>query len=140
MSAQHPFQPLALDEQGVMRFKKNAIVEYLLDWCATRNGCAGYNKVDVSGPAPDMNEIARMPFSREDRVQLAQLVGYSLSGFADLGYVGDVDFAAAQVEHETASNARCIALQDQLNEAREKMREGLAVLYEKHPDDFVVDE
>lgn len=66
----HPIQPLQLDDKGVLRFKKNAIVEHLLD-----NG------------GIDMNDLARKDFCREDREQFAQLVGYSLSGYADLWYV-----------------------------------------------------
>jgi hypothetical protein len=28
---EHPMQPLVLDEEGVIRFKKNAVVRFLLD-------------------------------------------------------------------------------------------------------------
>ena len=81
----HPVQPLKVDPYGVVRFKKNAIVEYLLDGVARRHGI-------------DMNELAVMPFSDEDREQFAQLIGYSLSGFSDLSYVTDKTYnrAAAQ--------------------------------------------
>ncbi len=73
----HPIQPI-IDVNGTKRFKANAIVEYLLD-----NG------------GIDMNAISRLPFSREDREQFAQLIGYSLSGFSELGYVSDDTFEAA---------------------------------------------
>jgi hypothetical protein len=66
----HPLQPIALDEHGTARFKKNAIVDYLLE----------------AGPF-DLNQLALMPFSTEDREQLAQLIGYSVSGFNELSYV-----------------------------------------------------
>lgn len=68
--AAHPMQPIVRAADGVVRFKANAIVAFLLD----------------AGPF-DMNALARMPFSDEDREQFAQLIGYSVSGFGDLPYV-----------------------------------------------------
>lgn len=68
--AVHPTQPLIVDGRGVLRFKRNRIVEVLL----------------ASGQL-DMNALAAMEFSDEDRVQFAQLIGYSLSGFSELPYV-----------------------------------------------------
>lgn len=50
-----------------VRFKENSIVRFLLD----------------GGPF-DLNMLARMPFSVEDREQFAQLIGYSLEGFGEL--------------------------------------------------------
>lgn len=67
---EHPIQPLSVDDNGVLRFKSNAIVRFLLD----------------AGPF-NMNTLALMDFSREDREQFAQLIGYSLSGFGELSYV-----------------------------------------------------
>lgn len=64
----HPFQ-MIVREDGVLRFKRNAIVAYL-----TRNR---------------LNDLAEMDFTREDREQLAQLMGYSLDGFCELSYVSD---------------------------------------------------
>lgn len=64
----HPVQPSGLVD-GVLRFKKNAIVEHLLE-----NG------------GIDMNDLARLSFTDEDRRQFAQLIGYSLSGYYDLSY------------------------------------------------------
>ena len=75
----HPIQPLQKDKQGVMRFKQNGIVRFLLD----------------NGPF-DLNTLHMMSFSREDRVQLAQLIGYSLSGFAELDYVSEKDYDRAE--------------------------------------------
>lgn len=66
----HPMQPLVRDPQGVVRFQANAIVRHLLD----------------AGPF-DMNRLAMMPFSDEDRAQFAQLIGYSISGWGGLSYV-----------------------------------------------------
>lgn len=80
--AKHPMQPIVRAKDGAIRFKRNAIVEYLVDWCAGFNGHAGYPRID--GPAPDLNELARMDFSQEDRAQLSQLLGYSVSGAPNL--------------------------------------------------------
>lgn len=68
----HPMQPIIRDKDGTPRFKANAIVRFLLD----------------DGPN-DLNRLARIPFSDEDREQLAQLIGYSVSGFAELSYASD---------------------------------------------------
>ena len=65
----HPMQPVEYDEHGVIRFRKNAIVEKLLETSSL-----------------DLNQIACMQFSNADRIQLAQLIGYSVSGFGDLFY------------------------------------------------------
>jgi hypothetical protein len=75
---EHPTQPLESDSNGVLRFKKNAIVNFLLD----------------SSPY-DMNQLAAMHFSDEDREQFAQLIGYSLCGFADLNYTSDATYDEA---------------------------------------------
>lgn len=77
----HPVQPIVVDEHGVHRFKKNAIVEFLLDYSRER-GC-------------DMNRLAFMDFSQEDREQFAQLIGYDISGASELDYVSDRVFDEA---------------------------------------------
>lgn len=119
----HPIQPLQLDDKGVLRFKENKIVCHLLD-----NG------------GIDMNDLARKDFSREDREQFAQLIGYRLSGYADLGYVTDATYAAAQAVGDNpelqALQARVEHLEGVLEKMREGFKEPLSALYEKHPDDF----
>lgn len=75
----HPIQPLYFDDNGVIRFKENAIVHFLLK----------------SG-TQDMNSLACFPFSQDDREQFAQLIGYSLSGFGELHYVSDETYAKAE--------------------------------------------
>lgn len=79
--AAHPMQPVYLDEAGVVRFRENAIVRTLLDYASARG--------------LSLNELAVMPFSAEDRMQLAQLIGYSVSGYGELSYVTDASFAEA---------------------------------------------
>lgn len=66
----HPMQPIALDKHGVARFKTNKIVIDLLD----------------THPTVDMNTLAMGDYSRADRNQFAQLIGYSVDGFAELQY------------------------------------------------------
>lgn len=91
MKAKHPMQPIELDKHGVARFKQNAIVRFLLD----------------NGPH-DLNTLAMMNFSREDHAQLAQLIGYSVSGFGDLSYVSkkEVQIADEIVENLPAKKKR----------------------------------
>ncbi len=78
--AKHPMQPLIRDSDGVIRFKANAIVRFLLD----------------IGPL-NLNLLSMMPFSTEDRQQFAQLIGYSLSGYGDLPYVDDEAYETAEL-------------------------------------------
>lgn len=80
----HPMQPLEVDKHNTVRFKKNKIVDTLLDWASAR----GFS----------LNEIACMKFSQEDRTQFAQLIGYTLCGFHELSYVSDEDALAATAE------------------------------------------
>ncbi len=75
----HPIQPLETDGFGVVRFKQNAIVRFLLD----------------DGPF-DLNQLAAMSFADEDREQFAQLIGYSLCGFGELSYATNKTYEAAE--------------------------------------------
>jgi len=77
----HPVQPLEEDEQGILRFKENKIVRFLLD----------------AGPF-DLNRLALIRFDDEDREQFAQLIGYSLAGFGELSYVSDETYERAEKE------------------------------------------
>lgn len=80
-------QPLVLDEDGVIRFRHNRIVRFLLD----------------AGPF-DMNQIAVMPFSDEERQIFAQLIGYSVSGYGDLSYAEGEPTARADAAQDTFTN------------------------------------
>jgi len=75
---EHPVQPLHKEADGTIKFKQNDIVLFLLN----------------AGPF-DMNQLALMPWSHEDRIQFLQLIGYSLSGFGELSYVTDSDYVRA---------------------------------------------
>lgn len=79
----NPMQPIGLDEDGVVRFKRNAIVRLLLD----------------TGKLT-LNDLACMPFSQTDWEQFYQLIGYSVSGYGDLSSVSEesVAFADGQAD------------------------------------------
>lgn len=79
--AKHPIQPMVIDDQGTLRFKKNLFVRHLLD--SFQGG---------------LNQLARLSYPREDYVQLMQLIGYSLGGFGELSCVTDEDYEAAEKE------------------------------------------
>jgi hypothetical protein len=87
----HPMQPIGLDELGTARFKENKIVRWLLDEAG-------------EGRKVDMNRIAMMGhfggglFSKEDQMQFAQLIGYSVCGYGELGYVSDESYFAASAQ------------------------------------------
>jgi hypothetical protein len=88
MSTNHPVQPLI---KG--RFKPNKIVVHLLD----------------HGPF-DMNRLAMLEFTDEDRQQFAQLIGYSLGGYSELNYVTDEAFDRLVVgDPDPADDPRRIA-------------------------------
>ena len=84
----HPMQEIVLDEDGTPRFRKNSIVAFLLD----------------AGPY-NMNTLSLTPFSDEDREQFAQLIGYAVCGFGELGYASDAAVAAAD---ETAERLKTV--------------------------------
>jgi hypothetical protein len=109
-TTKHPIQPLSLDEHNVVRFKKNAIVDFLLEYSSAR-GCS-------------LNELAAMPFSKEDRQQLAQLIGYSLSGYGELHYVDDSSYNAAELMYRkevTETEARLEESEARLKETEAKL-------------------
>lgn len=74
----NPMQPFVRDKHGTVRFKRNAIVEHLLD-----HGGIG------------LNELADGDFSQDDWEQFSQLIGYSLCGFHELSHVSDATAAEA---------------------------------------------
>ena len=122
----NPIQPLANDAQVVLRFKANTIVQHLLD----------------THPACDMNKLACMEFTADDRQQFAQLIGYSLRGYGELGsYVDDEAYgtAAHMADGLDERDARIAALEQKIAELRAAanlLREPVARLLEMHPDDL----
>lgn len=73
----HPMQQIVRASDGVIRFRENAIVRALLDEATARGGL-DLNKIAIG--------VGTGQFSVEDEIQLAQLIGYSVSGFGDLSY------------------------------------------------------
>ncbi len=74
METKHPMQPLEFDDYKNLRFKRNAIVEMLLD----------------SHPTEDLKTlVANHLFSREDHAQFMQLIGYDSSSYEGLNCVTD---------------------------------------------------
>lgn len=74
----HPMQPIVRADDGVIRFKANAILKWAVDTKRL-----------------NLNEIAEHNFPEDDRMQLAQLIGYSVSGYGDLSYASEESVAAA---------------------------------------------
>lgn len=122
-----PIQPLYTDDQGVIRFHPNKIVQFMLD--------AGR-----MGQKFDLNTIACLPnISREDHEQLAQLIGYSLSGAGDLSYFSDETWEAADNMVRmglTEEQARIIDLENKLEVVRKALKELVPTLFRIHPDDL----
>lgn len=121
----HPIQPLTKDKNGVLRFQENAIVYHLYEYSKTR-GCG-------------MNELACMDFSKEDRQQFAQLIGYSLSGYSELtSYVTDDAYGAAVEvsKGQSPDEARIKHLEGELKALRKGLRGPMARLFGVHPDDL----
>ena len=118
----HPIQPLEKDKHDTVRFKPNAIVSYLLD-----NG------------GVDMNDLAVIDFTQEDREQFAQLIGYSLSGYGDLGYVSNATYDAADNMYRkglTESEARIVYFEETLEEVQAGVKKAATALFRIHPDDL----
>ena len=94
----HPRQPIGWDDHGVIRFKKNAIVDWMLE-------------MGRRGMKFDLNDIVMLchnkQFDFSDLVQLDQLVGYSVSGFGDLSYVPEEEVAACdEIAMKLAESAK----------------------------------
>lgn len=123
----HPIQPLTKDANGTLRFKKNQIVSDLLD-CAEKHGLS-------------LNDIACRDYSNEDRQQLAQLIGYSLSGYSELrSYVDDAAYAAAVAKSKASKKSDAEIMRDhykaELDALKKALRKPMSRLFEVHPDDL----
>ena len=119
--ARHPIQPLYRDKDNRVLFKSNAIVQHLLD----HGGI-------------DLNKLAVLDFTNEDRQQFAQLIGYSLSGYSDLSYVDADAYSVAEAvalgKKEDA--ARIAYLEGELYALRKALQGPMARLFGVHPDDL----
>jgi hypothetical protein len=117
-------QPLHVDEHGTVRFKKNAIVVHLLKTYT------------------DLDELARLNFTDEDRRQFAQLIGYSLDGYGGLPYVGKDDYDRARALRESGNDEgkaailRVIQLERQLADIKQRLAPLVSDLFDIHEDDL----
>lgn len=121
----HPIQPLIKDADGVVRFKENAIVRFLIEWAAD-HGCGH-------------NDLARMTFTDSDRQQFAQLVGHSLSGYGNLPYVSSDAYEVAVMMSTSGADekdARIAYLEKELSTLRAVLRGPMARLFGVDPDDI----
>jgi hypothetical protein len=121
----HPIQPLVTTESGVVRFKENRIVNHICE-VAEKHGTG-------------MNELARMDFSKEDREQFAQLIGYSASGFCTLSYVQPETILAVDKMMESGGSALVaenVALKEELRSLKDQLRPLVSSLFNIHPDDL----
>ena len=113
-----PMQPVETDTSGVLRFRENKIVTYLLD----HGGL-------------DLNDLARIEFPREDRDQFIQLIGYSVSAAPitrDMANAADtIDTVGSDTDR-----ARIVFLEAELRSIRAALRLPVADLFNIHPDDL----
>lgn len=123
MKAFHSVQPLQLDENGVLRFKPNPIVVWLLEQGSL-----------------NMNDIAsNEAFSREDREHFAQLIGYSFDGASSLSYMSSEVLDAAKDAYsnpEMSQAALVQSLRGRLEDLKQALKGPMAELYGIHPDDL----
>lgn len=113
-----PLQPTAKDEHGTLRFVKNRIVEKLLD----------------DGPF-DLNDIASWGFSEDERFQLNQMLGYSVSGIP-IHYDKQSVRIEALICSQDERDSLIAHYESQLATLRSCLREPMADLFEVHPDDL----
>lgn len=108
-----PVQPVLTDESGVLRFRANPLVRWLLD----------------AGPH-NMNDLALVPATNAERSQFAQLIGYSVDGYRDLSYaVVESDLPTPGLPSpEQALEAEIRALDDEMKGLAARRAEALAEL------------
>jgi hypothetical protein len=124
----HPVQPI-VEVQGVTRFKENPIVTALLD-VASDNGL-------------DMNDIAvrfHDPKYADDRQHFAQLIGYSVGGYAELSYADSTVDRAVDAMLEGGAicekEARIKVLEEELAEIKAALKRAAVAAFNVHPDDL----
>jgi hypothetical protein len=126
----NPIQPLVKDASGTIRFKRNSIIDALLEH-GQKTGF-GLNEIAFKFASPQHND---------DHAQLAQLIGYSLSGYGELSYVSDYSYATAEAmatSEVSEKDARIAYLENELLSIREALREPIAQLFGVHPEDLAV--
>ena len=89
-----PLQPIYIDEHGIVRFRPNKIVAFLMHWARSRG--------------MDLNKLCDMGtlFDARDWEQFSQLTGYSVSGWGDLSYVSRDSISRADDRAEKLLNKK----------------------------------
>lgn len=117
----HPNQQVETDKNGTLRFRENAIVRDLLD------------KGDIS-----LNDIVQQDYSKEDYIQLMQLIGYSVSGWGGLNCVIGTNLEEeiyTQIEDGICEkDAKIAILERQLRVTKKYIKEIAVELFPIHPD------
>ena len=80
-----PMQPIYVDGDGIVRFRRNAIVDYLHD-------------TKVFNPNSISAILSRFPI--EDVEQFWQMLGPSVSGYGDLSFIRKETIKAADLAAE----------------------------------------
>lgn len=118
-NTRHPLQPLIM-VGTVLRFKENKIISDMLE----RTTAQGFG----------LNQMSTGLYKQEDYNQLLQLIGYSFSGIYGLSD-SDLD-TAEQAQFIDEKDARIAVLEKQLQDLKDAIREPIAALFGKHPDDL----
>ena len=118
----HPIQkPVMVGE--VLRFTENTVVSLMLELLKNKG-------IDLN----DLHTFG-MDYSKEDWDQFNQLIGYSISGAP----IDDAICEAAYNVHKNGvseAEARAEAAEGLLADVRSLTKEGIALLFERHPDDL----
>lgn len=148
----HPMQQIVKDDNGVIRFRRNAIVEFLLLQGSDRGDAFGQPTPGrpphtrlVPGAA-NLNDLAEKDFPAEDWEQFYQLIGYSIDGFCELSRVGEAtkdvayDVGRSVMAGKTPDDPRdkmIWQLERKLQQLRDHFRKGVCLLYGIHPDSTI---
>ncbi len=92
----HPMQPVVWDGAGVIRFMGNPIVRFLVDW--GRDHGMSLNDLTMIS--------ASSGWTKADWSHFSQLHSYSVSGWGDLSYASDAEYAEAMALGEALLKAQ----------------------------------
>lgn len=90
-------QPLLIDEDAVIRFKGNGIVNSLYRLCCD-NLKFGMNEI-----------VGHGGYTEEDLSQFAQLLGYSVDGYGELDYVSKKSIRKADKKADKLREIKSLA-------------------------------
>lgn len=104
MPTLQPQQPLECIDGGVVRFRRNRLVEAVLAAAGSHDTVLNLNEIAI--------DVQAGKYSVEDYIQFNQLLGWSVSGFADVaaGWDGTDSAQAWQHAVEQASVAAAVLL------------------------------